>query len=684
LPPQRERSCQQTTVGNLTNTEYPEEDWTSAFELGVEVVVQLAGNPSDHPVAVWSPAIVTAIAAETGVPELDVTTHFLPGLGLTTQLWIRIANLDGTVLPEPQEQQVVANLSAVMGGVESAQSFLSAAVADAKSTGKGAGRRLSAISTMASGRSSGITRRLSDVGATAHHWTPADYVARRPSDADPSHPPWRSGRKRNLPNAYRVRRYPGPSVGRMLSEVGAATAAPTPAPTGPGILTVELVPVPPIAVCFPSEAGAAASGGGPSFWMFVALLALGWGCYMRRKAGKAKKKEKQEKQAAAEGEGKEGKPKSKKAAKQAALDALAAGAAAAAGEGKSDEEKQKEAVEAMLKEGNADAIVDMFLNDAFTPGIDDSPDVMVNPVLAYIVNQERAKLKDEDAKRGEGDEGDIHQDDLKDLTRKSIGNRVESHKPREQAHGGDEEEDDNPNRFRRRNNFQPLKMLGWDFKKGPNLDETKQKVVKIVEAHLQKVRDIDVKKVPLRPDHLVTRDDKRYQTVRVITYNAVKAASTVSVDKTQPGELGEAKVKVRAAAAISGRKQLANKKLKTPVVEVEEDAARHKEGEGEDEEDEGEEGKEGAGEEAAEEAHTEDNHPPELKCSICRLLYLDPQELPCGHFFCHECLLDTWQVTAKMACPTCNTPTWKRHMKPKVELASKVENYKRDNNVTDQ
>eukprot|EP00966_Prymnesium_polylepis_P109969 2544439-Prymnesium_polylepis.1 len=120
----------------------------------------------------------------------------------------------------------------------------------------------------------------------------------------------------------------------------------------------------------------------------------------------------------------------------------------------------------------------MFLNDAFTPGIDDSADVMVNPVLAYIVNQERAQLKEEEAKRGdgEGEDGEINQDDLADLTRKSVGNLVKEHKARSSS--DDDEEDDNPNRFRRRNAFSPLKMLGWDFKKGPQLDETKQKVVK--------------------------------------------------------------------------------------------------------------------------------------------------------------------------------------------------------------
>merc|ERR1712046_332104 len=145
-----------------------------------------------------------------------------------------------------------------------------------------------------------------------------------------------------------------------------------------------------------------------------------------------------------------------------------------------EEEKKKAELDAMLKQGQADQIIDLFLNDAFTPGIDDSPDVFVNPVLAYIVSIERAELKEQEAKEGEGEEGA----------------KQEEEKP------------------------------------------------------------------------------------------------------------------------------------------------------------------------------PEDNHPPELKCSICNLLFLDPMELPCGHYFCNECILDTWQVTAKMSCPTCDKPTWKRQMKPKADLAA--------------
>jgi len=458
-------------------------------------------------------------------------------------------------------------------------------------------------------------------------------------------------------------------------------------------LCVELVAVPPVAMCFPETAGAsaAAASGGPSFWMLSTFLFILTTCYCYRKAKKAKKASKTPEQKAAEKaereekkKEREEKKKSKKEQKEEALAAAAAaaaGAAAAAEEGKSDGEKQKEDIDSLLKEGKADAIIEMFLNDAFTPGIDDSADVMVNPVLAYIVNQERAQLKEEEAKRGdgEGEDGEINQDDLADLTRKSVGNLVKEHKARSSS--DDDEEDDNPNRFRRRNAFSPLKMLGWDFKKGPQLDETKQKVVKVVEGHLQKQRDIDIKKVPLKPDHKVKRDDLRYQKVRVVTYNAVKAAGLVSVDETHPGQLGEEKVKKRATAASGARKQLAKKVLKTKVEELGDDAAKKK-----DEEDEEGDDEEGGGKEdgaVEEEKPPEDNHPPELKCSICQLLFLDPQDLPCGHYFCHECILDTWQVTAKMACPTCNTPTWKRQLKPRTALATQVENYKKANNISD-
>ena len=107
LPPNQRRSCQQRTVGNLTNTNFPLEDYTTQFLLGVEAVVSFLPDPTDSsgvtshaevPLS-WEPALVTAIAAEVGVPALDVSASFLPGFGSTFQLWIRVSNLDGTATP---------------------------------------------------------------------------------------------------------------------------------------------------------------------------------------------------------------------------------------------------------------------------------------------------------------------------------------------------------------------------------------------------------------------------------------------------------------------------------------------------------------------------------------------------------------------------------------------------------
>ena len=144
-----------------------------------------------------------------------------------------------------------------------------------------------------------------------------------------------------------------------------------------------------------------------------------------------------------------------------------------------------------------------------------------------------------------------------------------------------------------------------------------------------------------------------------------------------------ARIKERANAAAGARKQLSKRTLKTVVENVGGEGAK-KEAEEEDG-DEGDEGEEGAKDEkaAADDGDKDPETPPDLTCSICQLLYLDPQVLPCGHFFCHECILDTWQVTAKMSCPTCGEPCWKKQLKPMPSLVSKVDEYKKEHGITD-
>jgi len=242
-------------------------------------------------------------------------------------------------------------------------------------------------------------------------------------------------------------------------------------------------------------------------------------------------------------------------------------------------------------------------------------------------------------------------------------------------------------KFRKRTNAPNLRVLKWEKQKGSagaggSADDSAQaRALKEVEGHLQKRREIDVKKVPLKPDHKVIRQDKRYQKVRVVTHNAAKAAWLVGVDKGHRGDLNEDRLKRRAYSAAGARKQLMTKKLKTKIDILDAPGKHASEGEGD-----GEEGEEGAAEpaEAAKEEKPEDgapaapDTPPELTCTICWMLYLDAQELPCGHHYCNECILDTWQVTAKMACPMCSQPVWKRQLKPLPALNDKVLTYKND------
>eukprot|EP01062_Namystynia_karyoxenos_P080663 TRINITY_DN8717_c0_g1_i1.p1 TRINITY_DN8717_c0_g1~~TRINITY_DN8717_c0_g1_i1.p1 ORF type:complete len:488 (+),score=148.55 TRINITY_DN8717_c0_g1_i1:74-1537(+) len=44
----------------------------------------------------------------------------------------------------------------------------------------------------------------------------------------------------------------------------------------------------------------------------------------------------------------------------------------------------------------------------------------------------------------------------------------------------------------------------------------------------------------------------------------------------------------------------------------------------------------------------------ELKCTVCRELYEDPVQLPCGHLYCRECIMDSLDNSKR--CPLCRAP----------------------------
>ena len=187
------------------------EDYTK-FTLGVEAVIQLTGAVSTIPES-WGPAIVTGVAAATAVPEADVEVQFLAGFAGTTHVWIRAKGLDGTleVNGQPQEQQVKANLTEVIGDTINAQKWLKKIV---NAGAAGAARMLSA-------RAEG--RALSEAACAVEEEIAAQEAAAGAG----------AGAKGAGARSLSV----SGADGRSLSEAAA--------------LCVELVAVPPVAMCFP-------------------------------------------------------------------------------------------------------------------------------------------------------------------------------------------------------------------------------------------------------------------------------------------------------------------------------------------------------------------------------------------------------------------------------------------------
>ena len=271
------------------------EDWTN-FEVGVEAVIQLRGPVRNVP-DTWGPAVASAVAASVDVPVASVEVEFREGFLETTHLWIRVKELDSAleVNGEPQEQQVRANLTAVIGTDVLAQTYLTNAVANAGADAT-AGRRLA----------DSAHRRLSEdecpvIAAIAAAEAEAAAAAAGSSRMLLAEGGVLAAEGRRLSGAGRLGASSG--VGRMLSEDAVASegsmaleaaAYSRSLSESASALCVELVAVAPTAMCFPAAAGAEAAAGAPSFWMLAALGGLALACYYRGKAKKAAKDKKKD------------------------------------------------------------------------------------------------------------------------------------------------------------------------------------------------------------------------------------------------------------------------------------------------------------------------------------------------------------------------------------------------------
>ena len=187
-----------------------------------------------------------------------------------------------------------------------------------------------------------------------------------------------------------------------------------------------------------------------------------------------------------------------------------------------------------------------FLNATMVPGMDDSPEMKVNPVLMYVIErkkrEEKLRLEMEAAEEDGGG-----------------GSAAEAAKDEGPKEGG---------------KASAIKRLGWNLSKDAAVQADTTKQLKNIEAFLQKSMEIDIRKAPMKA---TTR-------AGAATRNPIHASALAAMELRKKAS-GSGKKAQSVLSAELARAQLKNLKLKTKIAEEEEEK---KEGDGE----EGEEGDE--------------------------------------------------------------------------------------------
>ena len=76
----------------------------------------------------------------------------------------------------------------------------------------------------------------------------------------------------------------------------------------------------------------------------------------------------------------------------------------------------------------------------------------------------------------------------------------------------------------------------------------------------------------------------------------------------------------------------------------------------------------------------------EAKCPICLNIFTDPVLIPCGHSFCHSCLLAHMRSSDKSAklCPSCGSYFGDEKPYPNISMARIVSKLKQQSNTPDE
>lgn len=62
----------------------------------------------------------------------------------------------------------------------------------------------------------------------------------------------------------------------------------------------------------------------------------------------------------------------------------------------------------------------------------------------------------------------------------------------------------------------------------------------------------------------------------------------------------------------------------------------------------------------------------QLLCSVCGDVFTDPVTLPCGHNFCHSCILGLWSSSSSSSSSTCSCPHCQRAFPSHPELSINI------------
>ena len=510
-------------IGPGTNeTGYDAGKWDTSFDVGVEAIVGFPGKMELYDRDdVTTPLTKAIVALHPDLKGSMISYTFAQSYREVTHVTIKVNTGNEASAESSLDQEVWKNLTSVMQDAETAQVFLSAALNCGVET------------------------------PAATPCTPALYAQTYYMESQ------RTGSSLAAsPDFYALAQIPA-----AVLQVPEVLASGTPAPevgalTGPISMVKPLtfiydMPVSPVVMCFPKGAGAETSSAtAGAMALGLPLLGLSWAliagfvAYKAYRAGGCKKMCEACKDN--DGEDDEDSDDDDDIDMPIPMDLPAPDVQKLAAPGEEGEDEDDGFGDDPENESGVNLAG--FLNTMYTPGIDDSTEMKVNPVLMYVIEKEKRERKLREAREAEENgDGD-----------------GEAAKAEETTGGGEGGE----------KKSSALKRLGWNLKSEAVVADV-AKQLKVIETHMTS-DGIEVKKV----------NYKKATKAGMVPFSVLDAVRLRGDDFNSSSGKLHSRAKAMSRSAEAARAQLRQMKLKT---KVENEAVEAKEDAGE----EGEEGEEG-------------------------------------------------------------------------------------------